>query len=636
MHVLTSLLGKTAPEDVSNAAQTYVRRLMDRDGTDIPQLMAANPDATAGEAIGDAGETALGTLGARPGATGDVLNDLIAQRKSDRGARVLGAVADAFGISPDAAQGSIDALVKQGREDAEPLYQEAYAKGPVWNEKLAQLSQTDAGKTAMQYARKLMSNEMKDPEALGMDFMEDPEQWASYEPAASAEAEPERNPVGFAGVRGPAKPPTRGPSLMQFLASKGGVEDAGGELSAMGADQWHVGKPFQPKFVGWINPEDAAQYAFESGYFPARQEAPSVNELYDSIGQEMRGKPIYAREQDPAALERFNRANAAEEMAYRGGDPGDVPSPDQYVGRPAPTSEPVLQHVPNAQTIDYVKRGFDQQLAPYNSGKLEPDDLSRSINNVRTQWLQEARALNPAYGAALDRAGDYLSSADAFKRGGLEPFNSRIGPTRFADVLKQMEGPQLLAYRAGMANRIYNDVLAARTQPTGTLNTLQTPMVQTKLEMLLGQKRARGLAGQLAQESRMKGFEDYWGPRANSRTQKAAAAMADQDQQGFAQRVGGGLMRNLHRGPVRGPLAALGYALEPAWNNIKMPGMTEPVRDAAGRLLTGSGPDLAAALQAAPSTASKPSALKGMLGAGRRAAANVATRQLIVQLLNSR
>ena len=40
-----------------------------------------------------------------------------------------------------------------------------------------------------------------------------------------------------------------GPRLSDFLSKLGGVKDEGGELSAMDADKWHVGKPFAKRLV---------------------------------------------------------------------------------------------------------------------------------------------------------------------------------------------------------------------------------------------------------------------------------------------------------------------------------------------------------------------------------------------------
>src|SRR3546814_8092878 len=39
----------------------------------------------------------------------------------------------------------------------------------------------------------------------------------------------------------------QGQSLLGFVSAHGGLEDRGGDLKAMGADRWHVGKPGKRK-----------------------------------------------------------------------------------------------------------------------------------------------------------------------------------------------------------------------------------------------------------------------------------------------------------------------------------------------------------------------------------------------------
>lgn len=102
-------------------------------------------------------------------------------------------------------------------------------------------------------------------------------------------------------------PPTatrREKSLLEYLASRGGIADDGGELAQMGADCWHRGRAFRPMLVKPTGRtlEDAAQDAWESGYFP-NVAPPAMNSahvmhavtpamLLDAIERELGGRLV--------------------------------------------------------------------------------------------------------------------------------------------------------------------------------------------------------------------------------------------------------------------------------------------------------------------------------------------------------
>ncbi|QGP79998.1 MuF-C-terminal domain-containing protein [Sphingobium sp. CAP-1] len=103
-----------------------------------------------------------------------------------------------------------------------------------------------------------------------------------------------------------------GPSLMDFIARGGGIVDTGGDLKAMGADQWHRGKPGKRKLVkdqgellddGGLGENEYgadawAQRAWEAGYFPDHAERPAANDLLDAIAEGVAGRDrhLIARE----------------------------------------------------------------------------------------------------------------------------------------------------------------------------------------------------------------------------------------------------------------------------------------------------------------------------------------------------
>ena len=122
----------------------------------------------------------------------------------------------------------------------------------------------------------------------------------------------------------------QGPSLLEFIARRGGIDDAGGDIASMGGDRWHRGAPFRKRLIRNVDkgqasmlgaaqrdtaPEDVLRATIEAGYFPelVGREADSYadaldnNVLLDAIGAELRGDARYASEVDTsltdAALE---------------------------------------------------------------------------------------------------------------------------------------------------------------------------------------------------------------------------------------------------------------------------------------------------------------------------------------------
>lgn len=88
-----------------------------------------------------------------------------------------------------------------------------------------------------------------------------------------------------------------GPTLAEFLAGKGGLKDAGGELAAMDARLWNKDKRFQRRLVSGagMNLDDAALSAWEAGYFPEfGDQRPDINALLDKLREDIAGRPQYS------------------------------------------------------------------------------------------------------------------------------------------------------------------------------------------------------------------------------------------------------------------------------------------------------------------------------------------------------
>lgn len=108
-----------------------------------------------------------------------------------------------------------------------------------------------------------------------------------------------------------------GPSLIDFIRSKGGIDDPGGDLDAIGFGKLKgISKKGQTKLIrktrgevlasqgagllgsdGQVNsnsPDELAMRAWEAGYFPEFSERPSVNDLLDALAEGNSGRDRYA------------------------------------------------------------------------------------------------------------------------------------------------------------------------------------------------------------------------------------------------------------------------------------------------------------------------------------------------------
>jgi hypothetical protein len=125
------------------------------------------------------------------------------------------------------------------------------------------------------------------------------------------------------GDKQPTDKQLYGPSLLEYLSggaaekrgapgahvsgagqreAAGGLRDETGDLKAMGAAQWHRGKPGRRKL---LNPngmrlDEAAARAHEAGYFSEHTEVPDVNDLLDAIHDELSGDKRYIPAQGDA------------------------------------------------------------------------------------------------------------------------------------------------------------------------------------------------------------------------------------------------------------------------------------------------------------------------------------------------
>ena len=181
------------PATAEDRGTAYVRDTLNKAGKTVADLEDAAQQTTkpitAAEAIGPQAQTNLMALSRRSGETADAVQAQMGARAADRTDRILGDMAQAAGIHPDAAKGNIEALVQAGQQQAAPLFKQALsAPGPLWNGELADIAKRPAIQKAIGSAAEQLRNQGVNPVPLGLEI--DPMMGATgaKEPQPTAQA----------------------------------------------------------------------------------------------------------------------------------------------------------------------------------------------------------------------------------------------------------------------------------------------------------------------------------------------------------------------------------------------------------------------------------------------------------------
>lgn len=568
------------------AALDYLARQgVTPEALEAAQTQAGGKPITTAEAGGPALISQAAGLARRAGATPAVADAAMQARGADRGARILGDLHEITGVHPEAAKGNIDAIVQNGQQAAAPLYDAALGEPtPVWSSRLEELAQRPQTAKAVKTAISQMLSEGRDPHALGLTFMEDPSSAGGIAPPLPGEPT-EAELAAVKAPRGPARAPSRGLSMAQYIAKNGGISDAGGEIANMGGDTWHVGKPFQPRLIGNGDTADGwGRRLQDAGYFPSWED-PGEHEVLDALNREIKGSPTYAREADQAAQDRFlNRSTADERAHYEANYAGpDTPSPEQYQGGTEPVAEPVQMAQPTAETWDLVKKALGRSVERNPiTGAPMPDSISPGNHAVNTELKALTQALRdhiPGYGEALDTAGDYLSVKGAYDRGQGTLFSPSRDPRDFDAYFQNLSPAEQHATRASLANDIYSAVNNGRLRP----GAFSPPAVQQKLATAFGQDKAQAIVDRMATEAKMSAAAARMTPNLNSVTGDVIGSDADRGDLGTALRLGGAMGNAITGRPVAAIKGVAG-AMLPFVSAARAPlGMA--TRDALGSML---------------------------------------------------
>jgi hypothetical protein len=260
--------------------------------------------------------------------------------------------------------------------------------------------------------------------------------------------------------------------------------------------------------------------------------------------------------------------------------------------------DPVIGAVPTWKTWDAAKLGLDTQLDQYRNpvtGKVQLDKMGSAINDVRKSLLNEVDAVNPAYKAARAQAGDYLSSQAAFDRGGKMILDGNTTVAKFTQHLQDLTPAEQQALNGGIANKLFN--LAQNGQLTPKV--FNRPIVRLKLEAALGPEAAQTFLENVHQEAMAKAANRMV-PGAGSPTQELRSAMDEQDNAGLIQggisaaKSAGHAMTGNVGGAIRHGINAASHFLP---DLRRVGGMSQSVRNEAGRMLIMPPGDLAALFQ---------------------------------------
>ncbi|HEY1301434.1 MAG TPA: hypothetical protein VGF07_13120 [Stellaceae bacterium] len=128
--------------------------------------------------------------------------------------------------------------------------------------------------------------------------------------------------------------------------------------------------------------------------------------------------------------------------------------------------DPIFQAVPSWQTLDYVKRGLDQNLEQYRNvfGRLELNTQGRADNNTRNAYVQFLDDNNPLYAPARASYAEPAQALGALRQG---TRFWELGPDDIEATLRGMTPNEQTYYRVGAA-----DALRTSAQANGNATAI--------------------------------------------------------------------------------------------------------------------------------------------------------------------
>lgn len=230
-----------------------------------------------------------------------------------------------------------------------------------------------------------------------------------------------------------------------------------------------------------FGPLDDPLQASQSLMASARQQA---GPLYDEFrALPARSSPeLEAMLQTPAGRQALARARtiAANEQV----DPNSLGFGLNDLGEVSLTSSP------SPQTIDYVKRGFDDVLEQYRdpiTGRLKLDEDGGAIERLRQRYLEEADRLYPQYGEARAAFAGPASENAALLAG-----QQLVGkhPRQVRQRIEGMSDAQMEQFRLGQRNAMADTVQGAKTSANPYEKIWGDPLDYERASLVFGEPAA--------------------------------------------------------------------------------------------------------------------------------------------------
>lgn len=162
----------------------------------------------------------------------------------------------------------------------------------------------------------------------------------------------------------------------------------------------------------------------------------------------------------------------------------------------------------NTMVLDYVKRGFDDVLEKYRdktTGRLVLDTNGRAINELRAEFVDELKSLNPTYAEALNKSSDYLKVQDMMDKGRKAlKTDSEI----LAKTFKNLPETEKQAYKVGLGKAIRDELSKVNESANPYRRILGTPEKQRRISSILSPEEFKGFEKSLRAEDRLFRFRN--------------------------------------------------------------------------------------------------------------------------------